>query len=75
MSAHAERDEWLMAQAALGQHAPLEVLVRRHAYLSVLTEEKLRWAAGLLERELQDRPGQLATWPNTGYFVVTWKKQ
>lgn len=23
----------------------------------------------------QERPGQLATWPNTGYFVVTWKKQ
>jgi RNA polymerase sigma-70 factor (ECF subfamily) len=31
MSAHADRDEWLMAQAALGQHAPLEMLVRRYA--------------------------------------------
>jgi RNA polymerase sigma-70 factor (ECF subfamily) len=31
MQAHAERDEWLMAQAALGQQEPLEVLVRRYA--------------------------------------------
>jgi uncharacterized protein (TIGR03067 family) len=23
----------------------------------------------------QERPGQLATWPGTNYFVVTWKKQ
>jgi uncharacterized protein (TIGR03067 family) len=23
----------------------------------------------------QDRPGQFATWPDTGYFVVTWKKK
>jgi uncharacterized protein (TIGR03067 family) len=23
----------------------------------------------------QPRPDQLATWPNTGYFVVTWKRQ
>ncbi|MBI1831610.1 MAG: TIGR03067 domain-containing protein [Planctomycetes bacterium] len=23
----------------------------------------------------QDRPNQFATWPNTNYFVVTWKKQ
>jgi hypothetical protein len=23
----------------------------------------------------QRRPDQLATWPNTGYFVVTWKRQ
>jgi uncharacterized protein (TIGR03067 family) len=23
----------------------------------------------------QERPTQFATWPNTGYFVVTWKKQ
>jgi uncharacterized protein (TIGR03067 family) len=23
----------------------------------------------------QDRPRQFATWPNTSYFVVTWKKQ
>src|SRR5687768_6403574 len=26
-----ERDEWLMAQVALGQRAPLEPLIRRHA--------------------------------------------
>jgi uncharacterized protein (TIGR03067 family) len=23
----------------------------------------------------QDRPNQFATWPDTNYFVVTWKKQ
>jgi len=23
----------------------------------------------------QERPGQFATWPDTGYFVVTWKKK
>lgn len=23
----------------------------------------------------QERPNQFATWPNTSYFVVTWKKQ
>ncbi|MBM3994747.1 MAG: TIGR03067 domain-containing protein [Planctomycetes bacterium] len=23
----------------------------------------------------QERPRQLATWPNTNYFVVTWRKQ
>ena len=23
----------------------------------------------------QERPNQFATWPDTGYFVVTWKKQ
>jgi RNA polymerase sigma-70 factor, ECF subfamily len=31
MHAHAERDEWLMAQVAVGERAPLEVLVRRYA--------------------------------------------
>ena len=31
MHAHAERDEWLMAQAALGEREPLELLVRRYA--------------------------------------------
>jgi len=35
------------------------ITMRRHAYLSQLTEAKLRWAAQLLERELQDRPGRL----------------
>lgn len=35
------------------------ITVRHHAYLSQLTEAKLRWAARLLERELRDRPGQL----------------
>jgi tetratricopeptide (TPR) repeat protein len=36
-----------------------DLLLRRHAYLSVLTEEKLRWTTRLLELELRDRPGQL----------------
>jgi tetratricopeptide (TPR) repeat protein len=31
----------------------------RHAYTSVLTPEKLRWAARLFELEVRDRPGQL----------------
>jgi hypothetical protein len=38
---------------------PTPITIRHHAYLSVLTEPKLRWAARLLELELQDRPGQL----------------
>ncbi len=37
--------------------APL--ILRRHAYLSSLTQDKLRWAARLLEKELAERPGQL----------------
>jgi tetratricopeptide (TPR) repeat protein len=36
-----------------------EIRLQRHAYLSKLTEPKLRWAARLLELELRDRPGQL----------------
>ena len=36
-----------------------DLCVRRHAYLSVLTPDKVRWATHLLELELQDRPGQL----------------
>jgi hypothetical protein len=35
------------------------LVLRRHVYLSVLNDSKLRWAARLLERELQDRPGTL----------------
>lgn len=38
---------------------PSDVVVRRHAYASVLDPDKLRWAARLFERELADRPGQL----------------
>lgn len=38
---------------------PSEIRLQRHAYLSPLTEPKLRWAARLLELELRDRPGQL----------------
>jgi hypothetical protein len=48
----------------LGRRLNLEVVaadvtIRHHAYLSVLTTGKLRWAARLLEKELQDRPEQL----------------
>jgi hypothetical protein len=41
------------------QVALAEIVLRRHAYLSVLTEAKLRWALHLLEMELLDRPGRL----------------
>jgi hypothetical protein len=37
--------------------------IRQHAYASEMTPAKLRWAQRLLERELQDRPGQL------GYLI------
>lgn len=33
--------------------------VHRHAYLSAVTPDKLRWTVRLLEAELRDRPGQL----------------
>jgi tetratricopeptide (TPR) repeat protein len=39
--------------------ATTEVILRRHAYLSVLNPQKLQWAKRLLELELRDRPGQL----------------
>jgi hypothetical protein len=35
------------------------ITLRHHSYLSVPNEPKLRWAARLMELELQDRPGQL----------------
>lgn len=38
---------------------PSDLTIRRYAYLSVLDPEKLRWAARLLRKELDDRPGQL----------------
>jgi hypothetical protein len=41
------------------QVALAEIVLCRHAYLSVLTEAKLRWALHLLEMELLDRPGRL----------------
>jgi tetratricopeptide (TPR) repeat protein len=43
-----------------GKHVLMaNVALRRHAYLSPVTEPKLRWALRLLELELRDRPGQL----------------
>lgn len=41
------------------QISAADIAIRHHAYLSRLTESKLRWAARLLELELRDRPGQL----------------
>jgi len=38
---------------------PAEIVIRRHAYLSEPTPDKLRWAARLLEAELRDHPNQL----------------
>jgi hypothetical protein len=38
----------------------LDAVVRRHAYLSPVTPEKVRWTNRLIEAELRDRPGQLA---------------
>jgi hypothetical protein len=52
--------ELAQAVAEEGLHvSPSPVVIRRHAYMSVLNPSKLRWAIRLLERELRDRPGQL----------------
>jgi hypothetical protein len=48
-----------VARRAGKQVGMMPTVIQRHAYLSVLTEAKLRWALRLLERELRDRPGQL----------------
>ena len=48
-----------VAQRENRQIGLTDLVVRRHAYLSILTEDKLRWATRLLELELRDRPGQL----------------
>ncbi|MDB5313508.1 MAG: putative glycosyltransferase [Gemmataceae bacterium] len=46
--------------AARGQTiAAADAVVRRHAYLSKPTPDKLRWVVRLLEAELRDRPGQV----------------
>lgn len=44
------------AHLAIGS---LDANIRRHAYLSQPTPDKLRWAVRLLEAELRDLPGQL----------------
>lgn len=36
-----------------------DATVRRHAYLSQPTPDKMRWVVRLLEAELRDRPGQI----------------
>jgi len=48
-----------LARREAKQILPAPIIIERHAYLSELTGAKLRWAARLLELELQDRPGQL----------------
>jgi hypothetical protein len=55
----------LLSVQELAQHEGKQVYgssitIRRHGYLSVLTEAKLRWSARLLALELQDHPDQLA---------------
>lgn len=47
-----------VAREGLGV-GPSEVVIRHHAYESTVTPAKLRWAARLLEKEIQDRPGRL----------------
>jgi hypothetical protein len=36
-----------------------DATIRRHAYLSAPTPDRIRWVVRLLEAELRDRPGQL----------------
>lgn len=48
--------------------APLTI--RRHAYLSRLTPDKLRWVARLQELELRDRPGRLRTLIDYGHTLL-----
>jgi Glycosyl transferase family 2 len=51
---------WAELARAQGRHiARANIVIRHHAYQSELTRGKLRWAVRLLEKELQDRPGQL----------------
>lgn len=53
-------DELVAAVAGEGLRVDdCDLTLRRHAYLSEPTEAKLRFTLRLLERELQDRPGQL----------------
>lgn len=53
-------DELVAAIARAGQQVlPSDVVLLHHAYLTERSESKLRFNARLLERELQDRPGQL----------------
>lgn len=37
----------------------VNAIIRRHAYLSQPTPDKMRWVVRLLEKELTDRPGQI----------------
>lgn len=48
-----------LARQSGQQILPCGLRIRRHVYLSVLTEPKIRWTTRLLELELRDRPGQL----------------
>ena len=59
-----------LAQKAGKQLAGCDLLIRRHLYLNVLDEQRLRWAARLLEKELKDRPGQLHYLINYGRTLL-----
>lgn len=59
LHAHMEPPLEVLAEREKMTITRCDLLVRRHAYTSVLTPEKLRWANRLLEMELADRPGQL----------------
>ena len=43
--------------------AAVDAVIRRHAYLSTPTPDRMRWVVRLLEAELRDRPGQV------GYLI------
>ena len=45
---------------------------KEHKGIYVIDGDTLKICRGL--NADQQRPEQFATWPNTGYFVVTWKK-
>jgi tetratricopeptide (TPR) repeat protein len=51
-----------------------DVRIRRFAYLSPPSEDKLRWAAGLLEQELRDRPGQVQVLIELGRTLLSLKE-
>ncbi len=48
-----------------------EIVILVHAYLSKLSQAKLRWAARLLEKELQDRPGRLHSLIEYGRTLIS----
>src|SRR5262245_56602775 len=63
MQAHADRDEFLMAQVAVGERAPLETLVRRYAGPLV----------GFLGRMVRDRHTSEELFQEV--FLAVWRKR